>query len=108
MTHSDHRVCNTRTLRALNASAVRNEFNRALGDEFMETEVDPDGIHVLGLALWGHNADTAPILHHRADVLIKIRDTDIPVRAFLDVSDEDWQALMTPDEAKAAQSVGGL
>lgn len=106
--HSDHRVCNTKTLRALNASAVRNEFNRALNDEFLENDVDPEGIHVLGLVLWGHNADTAPILHHRADVLIKVNGSDIPARAFLDVTDEDWRSLMTPDEAQAAQSVGGL
>jgi len=108
MTHSDHRVCGTATLRQLNDVAVKMELNRALSDEFMGA-VDPDGVHVLGLALYGHDRGiVGDVFHHRADVLVKMTGSDIPARVFLDVRAADWEILMTPEQAKDAQSVGGL
>lgn len=92
---SDIRVVDTPTLRKLVRIADKLELNRIPSDEVM-ARLDPDGFHVLSLILYGHNMDSAPVLHHRALVLIKVTDSDDPVEVALDVPDAQWTGLPVP------------
>ena len=77
-------------------------------DEFLTT-LDPEGNHIASLILWGHNIDSARYLHHRMQVLCKVKDSDDPVHIILDILDEDWRHLTTVDGYRqAAESVGGV
>lgn len=91
----DLRVVDTPTLKGLVALADALELNRIPSDAVMDA-LDPNGFHVLSLVLYGHNMDTAEVLHHRALVLIKVRDSDEPVETYLDVPDEKWVDLPVP------------
>lgn len=89
----DARVVNTADLKVLNSKAVLGGMNRALSDAAVAA-LDPDGLHVLDLVLYGHNMDST-VLHHRTRVLFKLVGSDAPAEAFLDVLDEDWKRLRT-------------
>lgn len=89
------RVLTTDQLFKLNRAARRSHFNRTLSTEWMKKSVDPDGIHVAELVLYGHNMDSAPILHHRLRVLVKVNGTNDPERVTLDVAASEWQKLLT-------------
>lgn len=64
--------------------------------------LDPEGVHVLTLILVNHQAHASRELplHHRTSTLLKIRDSAKPLAVFLDVTDEQWQRLLTLSEAK--------
>jgi hypothetical protein len=62
--------------------------------------LDPEGLHVLSMVLWGHNMDHAPILHHRAMVMVKLTGQESPAEFLLDIDAVQWDAL------PVAESVG--
>jgi hypothetical protein len=93
------RVVTTDILCHLNEVARRNNFNRQLSDVCIDS-LDPDGFHVLELVLYGHNMDSAPILHHRAMLHMKFAGRTEPETALLDIPDEVWQTLPAWDDIK--------
>lgn len=97
----DIRICNTEDLRLLLRHASQKGFNRQ-APEVSDMDLDPDGKHILGLLLYGHNIDSAAVLHHRVRLLVKITDRDDPYETTLDIADRDWKRLVTA-EAFAAQ-----
>jgi hypothetical protein len=92
----DIRVTSTVDLMQLYVDAKKLEFRRNLPDG-IASNLDPHGNHVLTLVLTGHQAKPP---HHRASVLVKLRDSGRPFCAFLDVAAETWLKLFTTDEAK--------
>ena len=68
---------------ALCKNAEENDFNRQCETELVEKNIDPDGIHVLGLSFI-HNDD-----HMRTQWLVKMKDEDAPVTLYLDVTFEE-------------------
>jgi hypothetical protein len=40
-------------------------------------------------------------MHHRVMVHMKFQDHTHPISGFLDITDEDWQQLMTVEQAKS-------
>lgn len=98
------RVADTPTLLTLARNARRHKFNRQLPLEALERHLDPDGRHVVSIALWGHNLDRTPInLHHRCQVLAKVKDSPDPMTLWLDLTDQDWRDL---EPAERTDSVG--
>jgi hypothetical protein len=89
----DYKVINTSDLITLNHKAHRQEFNRVLDPHRVRALADPDGTHILRMVMYGHNMDTAAVLHHRAEVLIKVRNTMTPERAYIDIAAKDWDRL---------------
>lgn len=90
---TDIRVADTANLLRLNAAAIQADFNRAADPEGLSATIDPDGTHVLCLVLFGHNMDTAPVLHHRVRVLAKATGSPVPRTFILDIADDEWRRL---------------
>lgn len=97
---TDYRIMTTDDLTALNRRARSLGLSRKLPQELIDV-LDPKGIHVAGLVLFGHNSDAPGKLHHRTRVLAKVTDTDEPSEGFLDMRAEDWNRLTTPEAALA-------
>jgi hypothetical protein len=97
---TDYKVCSTADLLALNDTALGANLNRALD---AKENADPEGVHVFQMVLYGHNMDHHPILHHRARGLVKVKGTEAPETVYLDIPDELWQKLQTPEELEASQ-----
>lgn len=95
---SDYRVASSDDLTRLAARAKRAGFNRAP----VLPPLDPDGVHVLDLLLYGHNMDSNMPLHHRTRVQVKQPGTDEPAEVMLDVADADWRRLHTAEAFRAA------
>jgi hypothetical protein len=97
----DIRMCSRDDLVELAKRAKRHRFNRQTSIPRLEVNLDPDGVNVLSILLWGHNVDHAPVLHHRVRVLAKMTGADGPTVFQLDVADTDWQELRPiPESAK--------
>lgn len=88
----DRRVCNTDDLIAL---AFRSrDFARSVDRNGLAEILDPDGVHLLAMLLWGHNMDKAnAILHHRVRVYCKVKGSDEPTEFQMDIRDDDWKKL---------------
>lgn len=100
------RVCNTDDLVVVTDNSRKAGLNRHLLPDGIAS-LDPDGVHVLNLVLWGHNADTAPRLHHRVIALLKVSGFTDPVTTTIDVLDSDWVRLHhIPDDVSAALGGG--
>ena len=63
-------------------NAEDNNFNRQCETPLIEANIDPEGLHVLGLSCI-HNDD-----HMRTQWLVKMKDEDEPVTLYLDVTFE--------------------
>lgn len=97
---TEYRISNTPDLIALCKQAERNEFNRQVSEEF-QAMLDPDGVHLYVLVLWGHNYDVGGILHHRVQVYAKVYGQTEPVMTFLDIADDDWKRLTIHEQVSA-------
>lgn len=88
----DRRVCGTDDMIAL-ASRSRN-FARSVDRNGLAKILDPDGVHLLAMLLWGHNMDKAnAVLHHRVRVYCKVKGSDEPTEFQMDIRDDDWKKL---------------
>lgn len=92
------KICTTEDLKRLARRAEALHLNRQIE---VPEDIDPDGVHVLGMVLYGHNMDAGghgSLLHHRTRLYMKVRDSMDPVEAFLDVLDDDWRMLQSAPE----------
>src|SRR5262245_8839761 len=97
-----HRIATTADLLAINERSTQQGFNRTLNPDALD--LDPERLHVLSVALFGHNADGARVpFHHRTRVMMKFRGLEAPETAWLDLSDDDWLALPTVEAVREAQ-----
>jgi hypothetical protein len=77
-------------------------FNRKL--DLSHLELDPDGINVLKLVLFDHQAFNRGLpVHHRAQVLLKVTGTMEPAEAWADVAADDWDLLADVPAREAAR-----
>lgn len=97
---TDYRVLTTKDLIAANDTAIGANLNRSVDAAWLKENADPEGLHVFQMVLYGHNMDSHPILHHRARGLVKLKDrgVDAPETVMLDIPDELWQELHTPEQ----------
>jgi hypothetical protein len=100
------RIADTGKLAELAEHALEHEFNRQLTHQ-ATAALDPDGYHVLTVFVPDHTRMRLPSdagkpadpTHHRARVLMKFQSGEKPVEAWLDVTDEDWNALTPAAQA---------
>jgi hypothetical protein len=76
-------VMTTALLAEVNQESARRDFNRLLSDQFFE-DVDPEGIHLITLAMPHGDAD-----HVRVVFLAKMRNEKDPVTVTIDMT---WDA----------------
>ena len=72
------------------------EFNRTLDADWLVQNLDPDGVNVLRVVLYGHNGDNAGELrpfHHRVLCLAKVTKKSEPLKMVFDVADSDYRQL---------------
>ena len=100
MSSDDLRIAGTEDLTALIHDAIRRQYNRQISPQMIH-ELDPIGKHVFNRVLAWHNEGD----HHRASVLIKMKKDATPIQAYLDIHEDNWNKLMTVEEAKAALGV---
>lgn len=97
----ESRCANTVDMLTLYNTARKLDLNRNL-EPATVAALDTQGVHVLTMILVDHQAGAERGLptHHRTSTLLKIRDSGKPLAVFLDVTDEQWQKLLTLREAK--------
>lgn len=108
MTH----VITTPMLLAMARTADKHRLNRRLVTEALEKDLDPDGLHVVGMTML-HNEDQM-----RCEVLMKMSDTDEPTKAWVDVplhlnrkgvNDVDWaQVVEHANDVRKALIANGV
>jgi len=75
----------TEEVQAFARIARDREYNRQLSDEIIE-RLDPNGIHVTSFAMLHEHAGGVKVEPHvRTSVLLKLKDTDDPASAFMDM-----------------------
>lgn len=84
-----YRVCNTPQLTNLVSTARASRLSRV--PDLTTLDLDPDGLHIVGLMLQDHHGEPRAPHHHRALALVKAADRVEPVQVLLDVLDKDWQ-----------------
>jgi len=98
---SNLKACNTEDLLTLCHRAIRNRFNRQLNVADIRT-VDPDGIHLVSVALPFHNLDNAAIPHHRCTLYLKVKGSTEPLEGMLlDVAVKDFERLLDAERMLA-------
>lgn len=105
----ESRCANTIDMLTLYGTARKLDLNRNL-EPATVAALDTRGVHVLTLILVDHQADASRGLpvHHRTSTLLKLRDSEKPHAVFLDVTDEQWQRLMTLREARKLPEYGDV
>lgn len=90
------KVCGTVDLMLVYCEGKKLDLDEQLADS-VAIELDPNGNHVLTMVLLDHRADAARNLptHHRASVILKIRDSCRPFCTLIDVTDEQWRRLVS-------------
>lgn len=90
---SDTRIASTEALLRLDLRARQDGLNRLL-TPYVRERLDPDGFHVLSVALPFHNGvEASPYPHHRVSLLLKLRDSRDPVDGMLDLAATEWPRL---------------
>lgn len=102
MTTIGSRVASTKQLKVLIQSAQANDFNRYPSGSL---PLDPTGRHILVMVLYGHNMDSARVLHHRVRVLAKFIGDDSPHEFLLDVADDQLSLIPTLAEFQAQYGI---
>ena len=101
------RVADSEKLAELAEHALEHNFNRQLTHPAI-ARLDPAGYHILTIYVLDHNRLMLPgdaslpadPMHHRARVFMKLQDVVLPAEGWLDVTEDDWQQLMTLEQAK--------
>jgi hypothetical protein len=98
------KVIAAKELEIINNKSVTYQFNRTLTQEFIN-QLDPEGLNVVNIVIWGHNMDFADILHHRCLILAKVQDSKEPVEVFLDIEARTYETLTTINDVMWKESV---
>jgi hypothetical protein len=99
-----YKVLNTEDFRRIAARSIEMDYNRLPTDELLE-DLDPDGLHVLVLAMpHEHIGGVRVDPHWRTEWLMKANGRMEPVNLFIDMSNEDYDSI--PDRTK--EEVHGL
>lgn len=97
---NDPRVITTPVLKRLNTKAIANDYNRAISDAAIR-RLDPDGFHVLSVALLHEHAGGVKVdPHYRCQVLMKMKGQKDPEVVYLDVEIDTYNSLPTPEQAR--------
>ena len=87
------RVLDSEDFRTIATDSIKRGYNRLPSDELLEA-LDPDGLHVLELTLPHEHINGRRVdLHMRTEWLVKIVDEDKPVRVFMDMSWDNYNAI---------------
>jgi hypothetical protein len=98
------KVIAAKELEIINNQSVKYQFNRTLTQEFIN-QLHPEGLNVVTLVIWGHNMDSADILHHRCLVLARVLTLNEPVEVFLDIEARTYETLTTVNDVVWKESV---
>ena len=98
------KIVTSKVLTDVNTQSKNYKFNRTLSNEFIK-HLDPEGLNVLNIVIFGHNEDFAEIHHHRCQVLAKFENSVEPVEVFLDIASDTYNRLTTLDDVKWKESV---
>jgi len=95
---SQYRVVDTQGLKAL--AFTSKNFNRSFD---VPENIDPNGLHLLDIVIWGHNDDHAEVAHHRVRAMLKLSRLSEPMDVIFDMEASTWQLLrkVTPDMLSA-------
>jgi hypothetical protein len=88
------KIITSKVLKDVNTQSKHYKFNRTLNDEFIN-QLDPDGLNIVSIVLFGHNSDFAEILHHRCSIQAKFLNSQEPVDVFLDIEAGTYNRLTT-------------
>ena len=88
------KIMSSTELTAVNKQSINYKFNRTLDKDFI-SHLDPEGLSVVEIALFGHNSDFANVPHHRCRVLAKFENSKEPVEVFLDIAESTYNRLAT-------------
>ena len=98
------KIMSSTELTAVNKQSTNYKFNRTLDKEFIK-HLDPNGLSVVDIVLFGHNADFADVPHHRCRVLAKFENTKEPVEVFLDIAQDTYDRLATLNDVVWKDSI---
>lgn len=96
--NEDIRVMNTPTLIDIVEDGSEQGFNRTIEPEWVKQNADPNGVHVASLMVPNHSTSRPLVQHHRAQILMKIKETNAPLIFMLDVNAKKWSWLFTHDQ----------
>jgi len=88
------KIISSKELTIVNNQSKQYQFNRTLSDDFIN-HLDPKGLNVVNIVIWGHNLDFADVTHHRCIVLAKFENSKEPVEVLLDIEAKTYQNLTT-------------
>jgi hypothetical protein len=89
------KIMSTEELITLNHRAIKANRNRSFDPRKLEEEIDPDGIHVVWFSMVHNDVEM------RVGILLKLRDSMIPIEGFLDMSFDDYAALRSATRESA-------
>ena len=98
------KIITSKVLTDINTQSKQYQFNRVLSDEFIN-HLDPQGLNIVRIVLFGHNMDFAEILHHRCMIQAKFENSMEPVEAFLDIAGDTYNRLTTIEDVVWKDSV---
>ena len=98
------KVITAKVLTDVNTQSKNYKFNRTLSDEFFK-QLDPEGLNLVMVALFGHNGDVADIFHHRCRVMAKMKNTKEPLEVLLDIEARTYERLTTVSDVVWKESV---
>lgn len=81
------KVMDTPTLLKLAADADKQQRNRRLKTRYLTEDLDPAGIHVVALAVLHNDFEV------RMQLLMKVKDSDVPREGWLDIEVGQFNAL---------------
>jgi hypothetical protein len=88
-------------VRELAANAVKNGFSRQIDPAKLD-KLNEDTYTIAALMTPAAGGPDAPILYHRARLIIRLNGRSDPWRTYLEVSDEDWAPLPDAEAVRAA------
>lgn len=95
---SDTRIVTTPILMELIDRGIKHDFNRQLDVSKVVEYIDPDGFHLLSMALMFHEQYKPNVDHHRVFVYMKTKGSSDPSEALMDIAEADWNQLMRVED----------
>ena len=92
------KVLDSEEFRAIANDSIKKGYNRLPSDELL-AQLDPDGGNVLAFSMPHEHIAGKPVdLHWRTEWLVKIVDEEKPIRVFMDMSWDNFNAI--PDRTR--------
>lgn len=98
------KIVTSKVLTDVNTQSKNYKFNRTLSDEFIK-HLDPSGLNVISIVIFGHNEDFADVHHHRCQIFAKFENSSEPVEVFLDIASDTYNRLTTLNDVVWKDSV---